>query len=739
MIRYIAHIRKKDDGSFEIQDLEEHLDGTAELAANFASSFNNETWGKSLGLLHDLGKLSNEFQEYIRIITGYKEGSNKNKTDHSSVGAIYAKEQRPDLWWPLGYCIAGHHSGLLNWYPQLGITGDMQSRLQKADLLNNIVTLIPGSIQKIENLNSPCGKAISQEQIHLWIRMLFSCLVDADYLDTERFMNPESFNKRGKYKPIEELKTLFDNYMTALTRTTLETPLNHIRTKILQQCRIKGNDVPGFFSITVPTGGGKTLSSMAWALEHALKYDKKRIIIVIPYTSIITQTAQVFRDIFGESNVVEHHSNIDEDATGQERKLAIENWDAPIIITTNVQFFESLYANKTSRCRKLHNIVNSIIILDEAQMLPPEFLRPILSALKGLVEDFGVTALFSTATQPALTGKIGSGQQTFTGIEENSINEIIPDFKQLQIDLKRVNVIMPTNPNEASSWADIAIELKNYDQALCIVSTRKECRELYKLMPKDTIHLSRMMCSAHIMDTIKDIKEKLKKAEPVRVISTQLIEAGVDIDFPVVYRALAGLDSIAQSAGRCNREGKLNNNGKMGLTKVFCTEKGPPPGLMHKGADAMKELLFSNSEKEFLSPTMFQQYFRVFYSKVNDFDKPKIYNLLCQDASEMKFQFATAAFNFKLIDDKGAQSIIVSYNEGADLIELLKRKGPEPWLMRKLQRYIVSINLRDFEELKKAHRIEELFGCWIQTDPWLYNSIAGLMYSDEWLEEILIK
>lgn len=736
---YIAHIKHNIEGEFEIQDLEDHLNGTAELAANFASSFKNEVWGKQLGLWHDLGKLSNEFQEYIRIISGFKEGDNQNKIDHSSVGAIYSNDQLPQMGLPLAYCIAGHHTGLLNWYSEIGISGDMQSRLLKTDLLKKIAALIPDSIKKIEELNLPCEKTLTEEQMHLWIRMLFSCLVDADFLDTERFMNPESFNKRGKYKSIEEIKILFDKYMSALTTTTLNTPINIIRAKILQQCRIKGKDASGFFSITVPTGGGKTLSSMAWALEHAIKYEKKRIIVVIPYTSIITQTAQVFRDIFGEKNVVEHHSNIDEEADIQERKLAIENWDAPIIVTTNVQFFESLFANKTSRCRKLHNIANSIVILDEAQMLPPEFLKPILIVLKGLVENFCVTALFSTATQPALTGKIGSGLPAFIGIEEKLINEIIPDSCQLQTELKRVNVNMPLNANEASSWADIAFELQSYDQVLCIVNTRRECHELYKLMPTDTIHLSRMMCSAHIMNTIKTIKDKLKEGKPVRVVSTQLLEAGVDIDFPVVYRVLAGLDSIAQSAGRCNREGKLNKEGNFGITKVFCTEKGTPPGLMRKGADTMKELLHLNSEKEFLSPAIFQKYFELFYSKVLDFDKPKIYNLLCEDALRMKFQFATAANNFKLIDDKGSQSIIVLYKEGANLAELLKRKGPEPWIMRKLQQYIVSVNPRDFEEIKSTHRIEEFHGCWIQTDAWLYNSIAGLMYGDEWLDEILIK
>jgi len=735
----IGHIKRKDDGSFETQDLVDHLTGTAQFAKKFASEFGNEEWGKLLGLWHDFGKYSNEFQEYIKINSGYEEDDQKKpKTDHTSAGAIFAKETLPQIWPPLAYCIAGHHAGLLNYYPELGVSGDLRNRLSKQEFYEKIKDIIPEELKQIGELNIPTGKPLHPEQMHLWIRMLYSCLVDADFLDTESFMNPESFARRGNYKAIGELKDIFDHHMTAFSINAPATDVNHIRKKVLNQCIKSGEYKPGFFSITVPTGGGKTLSSMAWALEHAVKYQKNRIVFAIPYTSIISQTAQVYRDIFGETNVIEHHSNIDESTDSIERKLATENWDAPIIVTTNVQFFESLFANKSSRCRKLHNLANSIIILDEAQMLPPEFLNPILSVLRGLVDNFGVSVLFSTATQPALTGTIGSGQNAFKGIEPSIVREIVPCYLDLVNELKRVHVEMPKDINQPTEWAEIADELQKQKQVLCIVNTRKDCHELYNLMTEGTIHLSRMMCSAHIMDTIAKIKQQLKNENPVQVISTQLIEAGVDIDFPVVYRALTGLDSIAQSAGRCNREGKLNKIGKFGLTKVFCTTKGTPPGLMRKGADTMKELLCLHHDKEFLDPSMFQQYFTLFYSKIQDFDKPKIKSLLWQDATQMKFQFATAARDFSLIDDKGSQTILVEYKEGADLIGILKRKGPEPWLMRKLQRYSVSVNVYDFEEIRKAGLIEELHGCWIQTYEKLYSIKAGLMSRGEWLEEIHI-
>jgi CRISPR-associated endonuclease/helicase Cas3 len=734
---YLAHIKKELIG-FKTQTLLNHLTETSNKSAEFAGMFNDSEWGRLVGLWHDIGKYSDDFQKYLRVNSGYEEGDNLGKTDHTSAGAILAKELLPRMWYPLAYCIAGHHAGLHNWLPEIGISGDLSDRLKKLEFLDKIRTIIPKEIAEIKKLNPPNGKSLSPEQMHLWIRMLFSCLVDADYLDTERFMNPESFAKRGKYKTIGELKILFEKHMAALKQNALDTDVNKIRNIVLKHCMQSGEKIPGFFSITVPTGGGKTLSSMSWALEHAAKYNKSRIVFAIPYTSIITQTVQVYREIFGDANVIEHHSNIDEEADSQDRKLATENWDAPIVVTTNVQLFESLFANKTSRCRTLHNLVDSIIILDEAQMLPPEFLKPILSILKGLVENFRVSVLFSTATQPVLNGTIGSGQNVFKGIEVNAVREIVPNFLQLANDLKRVQVQMPVNINQPTEWTVIADELRKFEQVLCIVNTRKDCRELYNLMPEGTIHLSRMMCSAHIMDTITEIKQRLKNEEPVTVISTQLIEAGVDVDFPVVYRALAGLDSVAQSAGRCNREGKLNRKGKLGLTKVFCTVKNTPPGLMRKGADTLKELLHIHNGKDFLDPIMFQQYFSLFYSKVQSFDKPKIEDLLVKDATQMKFQFATAARDFRLIDDKGAQSILVEYREGADLISLLKHKGPETWLMRKLQRFAVSANIRDFDAIRKAGLIEEVHGCWIQVYEKLYNSKAGLMSNGEWLEEIHI-
>jgi len=738
-MNYIAHIKNTGDNIFEIQSLEDHLKGTSSLAEKFASKFNNPGWGRLLGLWHDIGKYSYEFQEYIRKNTGYEEGEKLGKNDHSSAAAILAREILPAWWPPISYCIAGHHAGLHNWLPEPGVSGDLCDRLKKTDLLERIRNEIPKYLLNKLDFEKPCGKSLSHEHINLWIRMLFSTLVDADFLDTESFMKPESFKLREKYDTLQELKERLDIYLDNIRSTSSLTKVNIIRNKILTDCIRSAQLKPGFFSMTVPTGGGKTLSSMAWALNHAIKHNKTRIIFVIPYTSIITQTAQIYRSIFGENNIVEQHSNLDEDINTQERKLAAENWDAPIIVTTNVQFFESLYSNRTSQCRKLHNIVNSIIILDEAQMLPPEFLRPVLSILRGLVENFDVSLLLSTATQPSLTGRIGGkGQFAFEGIISDSVREIVPDTQQLTEGLKRVKIKLPENINEPAEWKVIADELMQHEQVLCIVNTRNQCRELYDLMPEGTIHLSRLMCTAHIMDTIIEIKRCLSEKKPVRVISTQLIEAGIDIDFPVVYRAVAGLDSIAQCAGRCNREGRLNQENRLGLMKIFVPPDGIPIGLIRKGADTFKELLTTKHEDSLLEPQTYIDYFKLFYSKIENFDKPGIKNLLWDDATDMKFQFATASREFRLIDDKNSQTILVGYKDGDDLIQLLKRKGPETWLMRKLQRYAVSVNERDFAEIKKAGLVIEIHGCWIQDYSKLYNSHSGLQLHGKWLEELNI-
>jgi len=513
----------------------------------------------------------------------------------------------------------------------------------------------------------------------------------------------------------------------------VSSPVNIIRADVLRQCRDKAVLPSGLFSLTVPTGGGKTLSSMAFALNHAVHYGKKRVIYVIPYTSILEQTANIFREVFGDKNVIEHHSNLDPDKEDTRSRLATENWDAPIVVTTNVQFFESLFAARTSRCRKLHNIVNSVVVLDEAQLLPPEFLAPILHVMQDLASPgYRVSFVLSTATQPAF-----SPRPKFPGLKE--VRELMDDPEQLYVNLKRVNAELPADFNAQRTWESIADEIQQYDSVLCIVNSRKDCRELHALMPRDTIHLSALMCGQHRSQVIADIKQRLKDGIPTRVVSTQLVEAGVDMDFPVVYRALAGLDAVAQAAGRCNREGALPGMGKV---VVFVPPKPAAPGLLRKAQDAGREImkLTKDSKGDPLMRERFEAYFRQYYERLNSLDKAGIVGLLdmhnMAEAAKCKFNFHTAADKFRLIDEEGQTAIIVGYGESPSLIASLEAsRNMEPYrrraILRKLQRYTVSIREHECKKLMAGSDVQEVFpGVFVLMTNGLYRPDIGLVMGE---------
>jgi len=553
-------------------------------------------------------------------------------------------------------------------------------------------------------------------------------LVDADFLDTEVFMDGNKAAARSGYRDIPDLTADFDKHMAALAATADNTPVNVIRADILRQCREKVALAPGLFSLTVPTGGGKTLSGMAFALRHAVQHKKQRIIYVIPYTSIIEQTAGIFRDIFGD-NVVEHHANLDPDKEDARSRLATENWDAPIVVTTNVQFFESLFATRTSRCRKLHNIVNSVVVLDEAQLLPPEFLQPIADVMNQLATHYGVTFVLSTATQPALGSFQSFGGKPFRGLD--NVREIMDDPDALYQKLKRVEVSVPSDLQTPRDWDSLAAELVTHPSVLCVVSRRDDARELHRLMTaredgKDTLHLSALMCGEHRSKVIADIKARLKRNEPVRVISTQLVEAGVDVDFPVVYRALAGLDSIAQAAGRCNREGKQDG---LGQVVVFVPPKPAPPGLLRQAAQISVSLL-SGSEGNILGRDLAKRFFEHLYVRAPSLDKHGIADDLTRDARECEIQFRTAAQKFRLIDDSAYQTILVRYGKSPELINVLESVGPNRDLMRKLQRYSVNLPKYLFAQLEEQGDVQEsknLPGIYVQVGDTLYDDALGLV------------
>ena len=725
---YIGHIKKDESGDeFLIQDLEEHIQGTLALAEKFANSFNAGEWGRICGLFHDFGKYNPGFQKYLKIASGYMNGPMIGKIDHKSYGAIHLNTilRHKQFSKVFGYCIAGHHSGLDN-------SGDLHARYNNQELTeiyNQISYMAPAYNFDLKELARCVHVSIPEQQIHHWVRMLYSCLVDADWLDTESFMKPENSKQRGNYKTLEDIKILFQKHIDSFKSKVSPSPINQIRSAIQNECIEHATHEKGLYSLTIPTGAGKTLSSLAWAVNHVTKHNMSRIIVVIPYTSIITQTANIFRNIFGEENVIEHHSNIETDKQSWQNKLATENWDAPIILTTNVQFFESLYASTPSKCRKLHNICNAAIIFDEAQMFPEEFLLPVIHGIQALRKVFGCSILFTSATQPPFTGIIGTGREQFTGFAEEI--QSITSKDPLMFDVfKRVEIEWPET-NTRTTYDELSEELIQYEQVLCIVNTRQEAYELHKRMPEDTLHLSRNMCTAHIMDVIDEIKTRLDAGNPVRVISTQLVEAGVDIDFPVVYRAFTGLDSILQSAGRCNREGKLKQLGKV---KIFHSEKRIPPGMQSKKADTLKDLLLNESFAPF-DPDSIASYFSAYYGRLTEFDKANIKHLLYDNSRDMNFEFKTAGKAFNLIDNNGTSFLIV-YGEGEKLIESLKKHGPDPGLLRKLQRYSVTLPLFTFKQLADSGRIIQYGDVYIYND--VYDKKQGVIIENRFLNDIYI-
>ena len=740
----LAHVRPDGDG-FIPHDLDEHLQEVGKLAEQYAQSFGGGDWARVAGLWHDLGKYSEEFQQRIRSKSGYdteahieteSQQKRHQRVDHSTAGAQHAIEQFGCLGRILAYLIAGHHTGLPDWHKEKNTTGSsLKKRLDDNTHLERTLSqdIPPEILSQPPLTNLP--PQVNHEGFALWIRMLFSCLVDADFLDTEAFMEPEKNKRRINTLTPLDLLPLFNNYMQEQFSSLPSTHVNRIRAKVLYQCRSKASQKPGLFSLTVPTGGGKTLSSLAFALEHAVSHKKRRIIYAIPYTSIIEQTANIFREIFEKTHsdvVIEHHSHLDPDRETSKSRLIAENWDGPLIVTTNVQFFESLFAAKTSRCRKIHNIVNSVVILDETQLLPPEFLQPILDVMNTLARHYEVTFVFSTATQPAL-GTLKTFQNKLCGLD--NIHEIMEEPDALSCDLKRVTVTLPQDFDQARSWDEIAQEIQTHPRVLTVVNSRKDARELYRLMPSGTIHLSACMCGEHRSQVISDIKQRLCTGEPVRVVSTQLVEAGVDIDFPVVYRALAGLDSIAQAAGRCNREGQL----ECGQVIVFTPTNKPPPGILRKAAHTTISLLSEISNKNdphtFMSKGSFLRYFENFYNKFSSFDKHDIIKLLTPDGSDddpLKVQFRTAAKHFKIIDESDYQNIFVHYRKGSKLIDDLKKKGPERSLMRKLQRYTVSLPRHLFQKLLENGDISEVYpGIFAQATDTLYDPQLGVVGDDD--------
>ncbi|MGA9188701.1 MAG: CRISPR-associated helicase Cas3' [Methanosarcina sp.] len=690
---YYAHSTDRQDKN-NWQILKDHLENVANIASGFSREFNAEQFGYASGLLHDIGKYSPEFQKRL-------DGSNI-RVDHSTAGAqearkIYGTFQSRIL----EYIITGHHGGLLNCGSKECGLEERLSRLflpdysaYKSDILAPDLNKVRPSLTPIHN---KMGFAIS-----FYTRMLFSCLVDADFLDTERFLSPDKSFLRGQYESFDKLFIKFDKHMKIKLLTAEDNPINRYRREIYEQCIEKAELPPQMFSLTVPTGGGKTLSSMAFALNHLKKYNLNRIFYVIPYTSIIEQNADVFRKIFGNQNVLEHHSNYDPknekseniDTAQEKLKLSSENWDIPIIVTTNVQFFESLFSNRVSRCRKLHNLAKSVIILDEAQMLPTGFLKPCLAALSELVVNYGSTIVICTATQPNLNGLLDESVRPV---------EIMRSPQELYEVFRRVHV---TDLGDMAD-ADLSAKLNAHKQVLCIVNTRKHAQNIYEKLyePKNSYHLSARMCPVHRRAKLKEIKDLLRTGDECRVVSTQLIEAGVDIDFPAVYRAKAGIDSVCQASGRCNREGKLDS----GEVYVFrSTEDYGKVTSWQSRVAEIGSMIFDEWDDPLSLPAVGRYFERLYSYEGDGLDKKRILPSFEERLREIAFPFEDVAEKFNLIENN-TRDIIIPYDDKArSIIKQIQQTGFPGNYVRSLQGYTVSIYLEEFKALERINAISSI-------------------------------
>ena len=733
---YYAHSASEDRKQWHL--LSEHLDATASRAAEFLGKVGLADFGRVAGLLHDIGKYNPDFQ--ARLL-----GSSR-RVDHAAPGAWLAKNCYSDARGKiLAFCIAGHHTGLAN-----GVNGERITAL--ADRLKQKVTS-PDPIWKQEiklpaSLAQPRLMPRNQSEVGFCaaflIRMLFSALVDADYLDTEAYYSKQDQTKlaRGEHPSLKNLSQRLNEYLDRLQSQARRSPVNALRREVLEHVRSKANESPGLFTLTVPTGGGKTLTSLAFALDHAVRHGLERIIYVIPYMSIIEQTAETFREALSVGDcdpqdfLIEHHSTFDEDQISdreskEKLRLAMENWDAPIIVTTAVQFFESLFANRPSRCRKLHNIANSVIILDEAQTLPLKHLRPCIAALDELAHNWRSSVVLCTATQPALFESQG-----FEGGFERK-RELAPEPQNLYQRLKRTNTCHVGRVDDG----ELAGRIRESSQILCIVNSRRHAYELFEQIAdtEGAFHLTTLMCARHRRERLDAVRCQLRNGAPVRLIATSLVEAGVDLDFPVVWRAEAGLESIIQAAGRCNREGKADT----GSVFVFEPEGHEPPAEIAQFADAARSTIrrFPNDPA---SLDAIQAYFQeLYWSKGQQaLDSERILLDLAVRQRSLDFPFETIAKKFRLIDDSQVP-VVVPWRGQHDTDQTSTRllaeleHVPHPGAMaRRLQPYLVQIPPFKRKDLLAAGSVsvirEKEFGHQfvVLSNLDLYRADTGLMLTD---------
>ena len=727
------------------QTLQSHSVNVGEMAAEFARVFGAQEVACQTGQLHDLGKYSEAFDH--RLHGG-------PSVDHATAGAKIAIERWGNAIGKLmAFCIAGHHAGLANGCREGDNRSTLKQRLalQFGEGIPALDNLWQQEIKLPQNLSAPPLKADAHHPFFsyaFFTRMLYSCLVDADYLNTEAFYSnlENKAIERGGYPDLNALQHNFNQFINAFRRRIAQAPaqteaekrnaaLNRLRSEILDHAVEQAAQPQGLFTLTVPTGGGKTFTSMAFALEHAKHHGMRRVIYVIPFTSIIEQNAAEFRKAFGELGeqaVLEHHSTFDDgklqnEATKDKLRLASENWDAPIVVTTAVQFFESLFADRSSRCRKLHNIAGSVIILDEAQMLPLNLLLPIMQAIKELAQNYRCSIVMCTATQPAVQAENGF----YRGFE--NVREIAPEPETLFAQLRRTTVQHIGTQTDA----DLLAKLAEHPQMLVIVNNRRHARSLYDQAKHldGTFHLTTLMCAKHRSQKLDEIRGRLKNGESCRVIATSLIEAGVDVDFPLVMRAEAGLDSVAQAAGRCNREGTRPSDNS--FVWIFAPEEQwkAPPELATQAA--VMRLTADSFSDDLLSTQAVAAYFAELYQlKGSELDNKKILKMHNDTGQSLDFPFQTVADKFRMIESHMQPLIIPFDGEAENLISSLHHTDHIGGLLRKLQPYTVQIPEKALAALYKAGRIEPIneknfgkqFYTLIGLD--LYDDVAGLSWED---------
>lgn len=713
MNTYLAHIA--DDG--RTQTVKDHLKGTANLASEFANAFGAAEQAELAGLAHDIGKYTAAFQ--LRLQGGHK-------VDHATYGA-YECFMRRQL--AAAFAAMGHHGHLTDGGGK-GDTSDAGTffgRIKRA----KSGALDPDPVWRQEiSLPEAVIPAWANDRLEgmFFTRMLYSCLVDADYLDTEAFMDGHA---RQMYDgpDIDALWSRLSGYISGWFPPKGE--LNAQRCAILERCLSEGRTKrPGVFTLTVPTGGGKTVASLAFALAHAKAHGLKRVIYVIPYTSIIEQTAETFRNILGDESVLEHHSNVqydiaadgEADGNGLRMLRATENWDAPVVVTTAVQFFESLFACKPSQCRKLHSIAGSVVVFDEAQMLPLPYLRPCVWAISQLVRHYNVSAVLCTATQPALNPLL---DEFLPGTEPVELcpEQIFSSSVFRRVTFRRAGRL---------SWDELAQKMNEQRQVLCIVNARKSAQTIFsKLSGEGCFHLSTLMCPAHRRAQLSEIRRRLSSGLPCRVVSTSLVEAGVDVDFPAVYREEAGLDSVLQAAGRCNREGR--NAPEDSVVTIFRGEDRPP-----KLFDTQIEVgrVVIERQADLTSRRAVHDYFHELLEVKGQAaqDQKGIMGMM----SKQLFPFQGVADRFHIIDN-ATRTVYIPVGEGAALVDNLRRGERSLSLFRKLGRYGVSVYENHFQSLDSAGALELLEdGSAVLLNTSLYSEQTGLSLQAEGGQGIIL-